>query len=97
MIDAAERGELDLLFASGGNFLDVLPDPASVERSLGRIATRVHMDIVTSSQMLVDPPPGGEVLLLPASTRYEGPGGVTETTTERRVVLSPEIEGPRIG
>ena len=97
MIDAAERGELDLLFASGGNFLDVLPDPDSVERSLGRIRTRVHMDIVASSQMLVDPPPGGEVLVLPASTRYEGPGGVTETTTERRVILSPEIAGPRIG
>jgi anaerobic selenocysteine-containing dehydrogenase len=37
------------------------------------------------------------VLLLPATTRYEIPGGVTETTTERRVVLSPEIRGPRIG
>jgi anaerobic selenocysteine-containing dehydrogenase len=34
--------------------------------------------------------------LLPAATRYEIPGGVTETTTERRVVLSPEIPGPRI-
>jgi len=97
MIDAAERGELDLLFASGGNFLDVLPDPAAVERTLGRIPLRVHMDLVTSSQMLVDPPEGGAVLILPASTRYENPGGVTETTTERRVVLSPEIEGPRIG
>jgi len=97
MIDAAGRGELDLLFASGGNFLDVLPDPESVERTLGRIPLRVHMDLVPSSQMLVDPPEGGAVLILPASTRYEGPGGVTETTTERRVVLSPEIEGPRIG
>ena len=93
MIDAAGRGELDLLFASGGNFLDVLPDPESVERTLGRIPLRVHMDIVLSSQMLVDPPPGGEVLLLPATTRYEIPGGVTETTTERRVILSPEIPG----
>ena len=96
MIDAAGRGELDLLFASGGNFLDVLPDPASVERTLGRIPLRVHMDIVMSSQMLVDPPPGGEVLVLPASTRYENPGGVTETSTERRVILNPEIPGSRI-
>ena len=55
------------------------------------------MDIVLSSQMLVDPPAGGEVLILPASTRYENPGGVTETSTERRVILSPEIPGPRIG
>ena len=96
MIDAAARGELDLLFASGGNFLDVLPDPDSVERTLGRIPMRVHMDLVTSSQMLVDPPEGGEVLILPASTRYENPGGVTETSTERRVILNPEIPGPRI-
>lgn len=97
MIDAAGRGELDLLFASGGNFIDVLPDPHTVAETLGRIPMRVHMDIVASSQMLVDPPPGGEVVILPASTRYENPGGVTETTTERRVVLSPEIPGPRIG
>jgi predicted molibdopterin-dependent oxidoreductase YjgC len=45
--------------------------------------------------MLVDP--GEEVLLLPAMTRYEQPGGGTETTTERRVAFSPEVPGPRIG
>ena len=95
MIEAAGRGELDVLVASGGNFLDVLPEPAEVERRLAAIPLRVHLDIVTSKQMLVDP--GEEVLLLPAATRYETPGGLTETTTERRVVLSPEIEGPRIG
>ena len=95
MLDAAARGELDVLFSAGGNFLDVLPDPAAVRSGLGRVGTRVHMDIVASSQMLVEP--REEVLLLPAATRYETPGGVTETTTERRVVLSPEIEGRRIG
>jgi len=35
-------------------------------------------------------------LLLPAATRYEIPGGVTETTTERPVVLSPGVSAPRI-
>ena len=35
--------------------------------------------------------------MLPAATRYEIPGGVTETSTERRVIFSPEIPGPRIG
>jgi anaerobic selenocysteine-containing dehydrogenase len=35
-------------------------------------------------------------LLLPAMTRYEIPGGVTETSTERRIIFSPEIPGPRI-
>lgn len=48
-----------------------------------------------SSQMLVDP--GEVVVLLPACTRYEQPGGGTETTTERCVLFSPEIEGTRIG
>ncbi len=94
MIDAAGRGELDLLFSVGGNFLEVLPDPERVRAALGRIPLRVHMDIVGSSQMLVEP--AADVLLLPATTRYEVPGGVTETSTERRVIFSPEIEGQRI-
>jgi anaerobic selenocysteine-containing dehydrogenase len=45
--------------------------------------------------MLVDP--ADTVVLLPAATRYEIPGGVTETSTERRVIFSPEVPGPRIG
>ena len=31
---------------SGGNFLDVLPDPPAVEAALGRVPLRVHQDIV---------------------------------------------------
>jgi molybdopterin-dependent oxidoreductase alpha subunit len=94
MIDAAGNGALDVLFSAGGNFLEVLPEPKFVEQALGRIPLRVHMDIVTSSQMLVD---GEEVVILPAATRYESPGGVTETSTERRIILSPEVPGRRIG
>jgi molybdopterin-dependent oxidoreductase alpha subunit len=95
MIDAAHRGELDLLFAAGGNFLEVLPDPAYVDEALRRVPLRVHQDIVVSSQMLVDP--ADTVVLLPAATRYEMPGGVTQTSTERRIMFSPEIAGRRIG
>jgi len=36
-------------------------------------------------------------LLLPAATRYESEGGGTETSTERRIIFSPEIPGRRIG
>ncbi len=93
-IDAAHEGDLDLLFASGGNYLEVLPDPRYVEEALERVPLRVHMDIVVSPQMLVDP--ADTVILLPAQTRYEMRGGVTETSTERRVIFSPEIPGPRI-
>jgi molybdopterin-dependent oxidoreductase alpha subunit len=93
MLDAAGRGEMDVLWSSGGNFLETLPDPAAVRSALARVPLRVHQDIVVSPQMLVE---GEQVLLLPAMTRYEQPGGGTETTTERRVVLSPEIPGPRV-
>ncbi|MEH2396001.1 FdhF/YdeP family oxidoreductase [Nostoc sp.] len=95
MINAAHQGQLDVLFSVGGNFLEVLPEPDYVEAALKQIPLRVHMDIVLSSQMLVEP--ADTVVLLPATTRYEIPGGVTETNTERRVIFSPEIPGPRIG
>jgi predicted molibdopterin-dependent oxidoreductase YjgC len=95
MIDAAHSGDLDALVSSGGNFLEVLPDPAYCREALSRLKLRVHIDIVLSSQMLV--PADGDVLLLPAQTRYEMVGGVTETSTERRIIFSPEIPGRRIG
>jgi molybdopterin-dependent oxidoreductase alpha subunit len=88
MVEAAERGELDVLWCSGGNFLGVLPDPPRVEAALGRVPLRVHQDVVLTSQMLVE---GDDVLLLPVATRYEQEGGGTETTTERRIIFSPEI------
>ena len=95
MIDAADKNDLDVLFSMGGNFLEVMPDPDFVRGAMEKVPLRVHMDIVTSSQMLIDP--ADTVLLLPAATRYETPGGVTETSTERRVIFNPEIPGPRIG
>jgi molybdopterin-dependent oxidoreductase alpha subunit len=95
MVDAGYARQLDVLFASGGNFLEVLPDPVYVDEALRRIPLRVHMDIVPSTQMLV--PPEETVVLLPAQTRYEIRGGVTETSTERRIIFSPEIPGPRVG
>jgi molybdopterin-dependent oxidoreductase alpha subunit len=95
MIDKAHQGQLNVLFSVGGNFLEVLPEPDYVEAALKQIPLRVHIDIVLSSQMLVEP--ADTVVLLPATTRYEIPGGVTETNTERRVIFSPEIPGPRIG
>jgi molybdopterin-dependent oxidoreductase alpha subunit len=94
MIASAHAGEVDLLYCIGGNFLETLPDPARVHAALARVGLRVHHDIVLSPTMLAEP--GDTVLLLPATTRYEQPGGGTETTTERRIVFSPEIPGRRI-
>jgi molybdopterin-dependent oxidoreductase alpha subunit len=94
MLDLALQRDLEVLWSMGGDFLEVMPDPELVRSALKTIPLRVHQDIVISSQMLVEP--DDTVVLLPSSTRYEIPGGVTETSTERRVVFSPEIPGPRI-
>jgi molybdopterin-dependent oxidoreductase alpha subunit len=92
---ACRNSGIDVLYSAGGNFLETLPDPKWVEEALGNVPLRIHQDIVLTSQMLVEPKE--EVLLFPAMTRYEQPGGGTETTTERRIAYSPEIPGPRIG
>ena len=93
-VEAAAAGELDVFWMIGGNFLDTLPDPERSRRALERPRLRIHQDIMVSSAMLEDS--SGTVLLLPAATRYEIDGGVTETTTERRIVYSPEVAGPRV-
>jgi molybdopterin-dependent oxidoreductase alpha subunit len=89
MVEAAHRGELDLLYTLGGNFLRTLPDPEYVAEALGRARLRVHQDIILTDQALLEP--GEETILLPAQTRYEQEGGGTETTTERRIAFSPQI------
>lgn len=95
MVDAAYGGALDVFWIVGGNFLETLPDPAAAATALGRVGTRIHHDVVLSSMMLL--PPAETVLVLPATTRYESPGGGTETSTERRIIFSPEVQGRRIG
>ncbi len=95
MILASDRGEIDALWQSGGNFRQTLPEPELVTRALGKIKLRVHQDIVANQTMFVDP--ADTVVLLPSRTRYEQRGGGTETSTERRIIYSPEIPGPRPG
>jgi molybdopterin-dependent oxidoreductase alpha subunit len=95
MIDRAAAGDVDLFWIVGGNFLETLPDPERSRRALAHSRLRVHQDIVLSSSMFVES--AGDVVLLPATTRYESEGGGTETSTERRIIFSPEIPGRRIG
>jgi molybdopterin-dependent oxidoreductase alpha subunit len=95
MVDAAYRAELDAFWIVGGNFLETLPDPPAVAQALGRVRTRIHHDIVLTSMMTL--PPAETVVLFPATTRYESPGGGTETSTERRIIFSPEIPGRHVG
>ncbi|MEY3210749.1 MAG: hypothetical protein RIT28_1230 [Pseudomonadota bacterium] len=96
MLEAAHDGEIDFLYNLGGNLLQTMPDPDWVARAFGRVALRVHQDIVLNPSTLLDP---GELLVvLPAQTRYEQRGGGTSTSTERRIRFSPEIPGhPQVG
>jgi predicted molibdopterin-dependent oxidoreductase YjgC len=91
MVEAAERGDLDVLLLDGSNLLEIMPHPDRVAEALGRLPLRVHMDIVLTSQMLLD---GDDVILLPAATRYEQEGGGTSTTTERQIAFSPQVADP---
>lgn len=86
--------KLKLFYTSGGNFLETMPDPDFMRKCLENIEVRVHQDIILNTSTLTDAKEA--VLVLPAMTRYELPGGVTSTSTERMVYFSPEIEGPRI-
>lgn len=95
MIHAAAAGAIDTFWITGGNFLETLPDPAITQAALARVGTRIHQDIVLTSMMLAEP--AETVILFPATTRYESLGGGTETSTERRIIFSPEIVGRRVG
>jgi molybdopterin-dependent oxidoreductase alpha subunit len=95
MVDRAAAGDVDLFWIVGGNFLETLPDIERSEHALRRPRLRIHHDIVLSPGMLVDSE--GDVALLPAATRYESEGGGSETSTERRIIFSPEIPGRRVG
>ena len=96
MIEHAPRGEVDVVLDRRRQLpRDAARRDALARARCARPRLRVHQDIVLSSSMLVEG--DGDVLLLPATTRYESPGGGTETSTERRIIFSPEIPGRRIG
>ncbi len=89
------EGNIDLFYSMGGKLLETLPQPDYVRQAIEEVPVRVFQDVVIEPQMLFEPDDVN--VILPAKTRYEMEGGVTETSTERRVIYSPEIEGPRIG
>ena len=72
-----------------------MPEPEFVRACLEAVDIRVHQDIILNTSTLADAREA--VIVLPAMTRYEQPGGGTSTSTERMVYFSPEIAGPRIG
>ncbi|OCT16216.1 formate dehydrogenase [Paenibacillus pectinilyticus] len=95
LLPEEQERKLRLFYTSGGNFLETMPDPDFVRTALTSMDVRVHQDIILNTSTLLDAREA--VVVLPAMTRYEQPGGGTSTSTERMVYFSPEIAGPRIG
>ena len=93
LLGQAHATGLDLLYLVGGNLWETMPDPDFMAQAMGRIGLRVHQDIVLNTGTLLAPGEGGEVLILPARTRYEQEGGGTSTNTERRIRFTPYIPG----
>ncbi|GIN86053.1 formate dehydrogenase [Heyndrickxia sporothermodurans] len=94
MLPEDHERKLKVFYTSGGNFLETMPDPIFVKKCLEAVELRVHQDIIFNTSTLAEAKE--EVIVLPAMTRYEQPGGGTSTSTERMVYFSPEIKGPRI-
>lgn len=88
MIDAASAGDLEVLWCSGGDLLESLPDPSGVRAALGKVSLRVHSGRAVTPQMLVE---GGDVILLPTAARHEQEGGATVTTMDQRVFHTPQV------
>ena len=57
MIEAASKGDLDILYSVGGNFLRTLPEPKRVADALCKVKVRVHQDILFTDQAMLE---GGE-------------------------------------
>src|SRR3989441_5109070 len=83
MILAAERGEIDALWQSGGNFVETLPEPDRGRRAGGGIRPRLPQDNLLRSEMLVEP--AGNPGPLPPRTRFQQNGGGTQTTPQTRI------------
>ena len=95
IIEAAHRGRVKFLYSIGGDFLEAYRDRHWVAEALSRVRLRIHQDIVLNTSALLQ---GAEaVLLLPAQTGYEQKGGGTSTSTERKILFTPELTGHRIG
>lgn len=88
MLEAAARGEMDLLYTVGGELLD----GPSLSAAAGRIAAHVVQASHLTPAALLEP--AELTLLLPSQIRHEQRGGAAVTSVERRVRLSPQIADP---
>ncbi len=83
MLEAADRGDLRLLMALGGNLRDTMPDPRSVERILSKVPYRIRFDVMMNRETMI--PPGEASLVIPIRNWYEWDSVYTTTSTDRTI------------
>ncbi len=89
LLDAAARGEIDVLYALGADLRRPLADPGRAEAALARPRLRVHQLHFLEPSALLEP--GELTVLLPSQDLTEQRGGASLTSVERRIRFSPEI------
>lgn len=95
MMDAAYAQQIKFFYFLGGDPYETSPDDGYAAEALSRVPVRIHQDLVLRPSMLLDT--SDAVVVLPAQTRYEQRTGGTCTSTERRILFTPELAGHKIG
>lgn len=93
MIEAADRGEIDLLVSIGGNLLDTMPNRPFVRRALERTPCRIRFDVMMNREALIEP--GEALLVLPVRNWYEWESVYTTTSTDRVIRAFGQSIRPR--
>ncbi len=83
MIEAADRGEIDLLMCLGGNLRETMPDRAYIERVLSKVPYRIRLDVSMNSEAMIEP--GEASLVIPIRNWYEWDSVFTTTSTDRTI------------
>jgi predicted molibdopterin-dependent oxidoreductase YjgC len=95
MLEGCHREEIKFLYAVAEDLLQIIPNRSFAAEAIARVPFRIHQDVALNSAMLAAP--RDTVLVLPAQTRYEQRSGGTITSSDRRILFSPEIAGRRAG
>ena len=86
-------GELDVLWSSGGNFLDVLPDPARVAARARRACRCASTRTSCVTQPDARRPGRRRCCCCPPRTRYEQTAAAPRPPPSAAIAFSPEIPG----
>ncbi len=83
MIEAVERGKIELLMSLGGNLRETMPDRAYIEQVLKKVPYRIRLDVMMNTESMIAP--GAASLVIPIRNWYEWDSVFTTTSTDRTI------------